>query len=172
MHNMHMFIPHSRNFPAFNNSDVEELKGFLIRFNYHYFVDRFSVWRNFFSRFSPQGSLSVMMQERAIAFLGISFEQMKPYRERERWERVNNQGGEPARETGLNELPPQLLEPTQCGHTQLPAHIEIHRSGPAAKVFLHKTQFLQRFTFKSECCRESTEMEFAHAVLENTHLIT
>ena len=81
MHNMHMFIPHSRNFPAFNNSDVEELKGFLIRFNYHYFVDRFSVWRNFFSRFSPQGSLSVMMQERAIAFLGISFEQMKPHTE-------------------------------------------------------------------------------------------
>ena len=82
MHNMHMFIPLSHNFPAFNNSDVEELKGFLIRFNYHYFVDRFSVWRNFFSRFSPQGSLSVMMQERAIAFLGISFEQMKPYTER------------------------------------------------------------------------------------------
>ena len=81
MHNMHMFIPHSRNYQALTNSDVEELKGFLIRFNYHYFVDRFSVWRNFFSRFSPQGSLSVMMQERAIAFLGISFEQMKPYRE-------------------------------------------------------------------------------------------
>ena len=84
MHNKHIFVPRSRNFPAFNNSDVEELKGFLIRFNYHYFIDRFSVWRNFFSRFSPQGSLSVMMQERAIAFLGISFEQMKPYRERER----------------------------------------------------------------------------------------
>ena len=148
MHNMHMFIPHSRNFPAFNNSDVEELKGFLIRFNYHYFVDRFSVWRNFFSRFSPQGSLSVMMQERAIAFLGISFEQMKPYREM-------RESQQSRRRTGPGDRFERTATTAAGAHTvwphTTPAHIEIHRSGPAAKVFLHKNQFLQRFTFKTEC---------------------
>ena len=45
-----------------------------------------------------------------------------------------------------------------------------HRNPLQQKFFCIKTQFLQRFTFKTECFWESTEMEFAHAVLENTHL--
>ena len=136
MHNMHMFIPHSRNFPAFNNSDVENWKAsWSVLITIILSIDFLSGGISFHV-FLHKEAFQWWCRNVRLPFLESALNRWNPT---ERWERVNNQGGEPAGETGLNELPPQLLEPTQCGHTQLPAHIEIHRSGPAAKVLLHFT---------------------------------